>query len=526
MSRKSTLHAPMSTEERIEKLRQLRKEHEHAGSQRAVDKQHEAGKMTARERVDALVDKGSFVELDMFVKHAARGFGIEDRRPPGDAVITGWGTIDGRTVFVYAEDFTVFGGSLGQAVSEKICKVMDLAMDTGAPLIGLKDSGGARIQEGVFALDGYGRIFQRNVRASGVIPQISLIMGPCAGGAVYSPAMTDFIYQVEGTSHLFITGPDVIKAVTGEEVTFDTLGGAGSHSRVSGVTHFVSSDGRHALEEIRYLLAFLPQNNMEAPPFFTPTDRADRMEEALTTIIPDSPNQPYDMVELIELVVDDGEFYEVHQHFAENIVTGFARLDGYSVGIVGNNPAFLAGTLDIDASVKAARFVRFCDAFNIPLVTFVDVPGFLPGVDQEHGGIIRHGAKLLYAYCEATVPRITVITRKAYGGAYVVMNSRGVGADIAFAWPTAEIAVMGSQGAVNIIHRREISDADDAEQVRSDLISDYEQQFSNPYVAAERGLVDEVIEPRETRQRLIQALEMLRTKRTTLPPKKHGNIPL
>jgi acetyl-CoA carboxylase carboxyltransferase component len=441
-------------------------------------------------------------------------------------VITGWGTIDSRTVFVYAEDFTVFGGSLGEAVSEKICKVMDLAMDTGAPLIGLKDSGGARIQEGVFALDGYGKIFQRNVRASGVIPQISLIMGPCAGGAVYSPAITDFIYQVEGTSHLFITGPDVIQAVTGEEVTFDTLGGADSHSRVSGVTHFVSSDGRHALEEIRYLLAFLPQNNMEAPPFFTPTDRADRMEEGLTTIIPDSPNQPYDMVELIELVVDDGEFYEVHQHFAENIVTGFARLDGYSVGIVGNNPSSLAGTLDIDASVKAARFVRFCDAFNIPIVTFVDVPGFLPGVDQEHGGIIRHGAKLLYAYCEATVPRITVITRKAYGGAYVVMNSRGVGADIAFAWPTAEIAVMGPQGAVNIIHRRAISDADDADQLRSDLISDYEKQFSNQYVAAERGLVDEVIEPRETRQRLIQALEMLRTKRTTLPPKKHGNIPL
>jgi len=526
VSRDSTLHAFMSTEKRIEQLRQLREQHEHAGSQRAVDKQHEAGKLTARERVDALVDKGSFVELDMFVKHDARGFGIEDRRPPGDAVITGWGTIDGRTVFVFAEDFTVFGGSLGEAVSEKICKVMDLAMDTGAPLIGLKDSGGARIQEGVFALDGYGKIFQRNVRASGVIPQISLIMGPCAGGAVYSPAMTDFIYQVEGTSHLFITGPDVIKAVTGEEVSFDTLGGAHSHSRVSGVTHFVSSDGRHALEEIRYLLAFLPQNNMEAPPFFTPTDRADRMEEGLTTIIPDSPNQPYDMVELIELVVDDGEFYEVHQHFAENIVTGFARLDGYSVGIVGNNPSSLAGTLDIDASVKAARFVRFCDAFNIPLVTFVDVPGFLPGVDQEHGGIIRHGAKLLYSYCEATVPRITVITRKAYGGAYVVMNSRGVGADIAFAWPTAEIAVMGSQGAVNIIHRRAISDADNADQLRSDLISDYEQQFSNPYVAAERGLVDEVIEPRETRQRLIQALEMLRTKRTTLPPKKHGNIPL
>jgi len=516
----------MSTEERIEQLRLLREEHEHAGSQRAVDKQHEAGKMTARERVEALVDKGSFVEMDMFVRHNARGFGIEDRRPPGDAVITGWGTIDGRTIFLFAEDFTVFGGSLGEVVSEKICKVMDLAMETGTPIIGLKDSGGARIQEGVSALDGYGKIFQRNVRASGVVPQISLIMGPCAGGAVYSPAITDFVYQVENTSHLFITGPDVIKAVTGEEVSFDTLGGAHSHSRISGVTHFVSSDGRHALEEIRFLLSFLPQNNMEAAPFFTPTDRADRMDEALTTIVPDSPNQPYNMVELIELVVDDHEFYEVHQHFAENIVTGFARLDGYSVGIVGNNPASLAGTLDIDASVKGARFVRFCDAFNIPIVTFVDVPGFLPGVDQEHGGIIRHGAKLLYAYCEATVPRLTVITRKAYGGAYVVMNSRGVGADIAFAWPTAEIAVMGAQGAVNVIHRREIADADDADQRRIDLVSDYERQFSNPYIAAERGLVDEVIEPRETRHRLIQALEMLRTKRTTLPPKKHGNIPL
>jgi len=452
--------------------------------------------------------------------------GIEDRRPPGDAVITGWGTVDGRPIFVFAEDFTVFGGSLGEAVSEKVCKVMDLAMKTGAPLIGLKDSGGARIQEGVFALDGYGRIFHRNVMASGVIPQISVIMGPCAGGAVYSPAITDFVYQVEGTSHLFITGPDVIKAVTGEDVTFDTLGGAQPHSAVSGVTHFVAADGRQALEEVRFLLSFLPQNNMEAPPFFTPTDRSDRMEESLTTIIPDSPNQPYDMTELIELVVDDGEFYEAHQHFAPNIVVGFARLDGYSVGIVGNNPAALAGTLDIDASVKGARFVRFCDAFNIPIVSFVDVPGFLPGVDQEHGGIIRHGAKLLYAYCEATVPRVTVITRKAYGGAYVVMNSRGVGADMAFAWPTAEIAVMGAQGAVNIIHRREIADADDPEAARSKLIDDYEQAFSNPYVAAERGLIDEVIEPRETRQRLIQTLDVLRTKRVSLPPKKHGNIPL
>ena len=516
----------MSTEKRIERLRRLREEHANAGSQRAVDKQHEAGKMTARERIDALLDKGSFVELDMFVRHRSRGFGIEDNRPPGDAVITGWGTVDGRTVFVFAEDFTVFGGSLGEVVSEKICKVMDLSMENGAPLVGLKDSGGARIQEGVFALDGYGKIFRRNVMASGVIPQISVIMGPCAGGAVYSPAITDFVYQVEATSHLFITGPDVIKAVTGEDVTFDTLGGAHPHSEVSGVTHFVSADGRQAMEEVRYLLSFLPQNNMEAPPFFTPADLPDRMEEGLTTIVPDSPNQPYDMVELVEMVVDGGEFYEVHQHFARNIIVGFARLDGYSVGIVGNNPSALAGTLDIDASVKAARFVRFCDAFNIPIVTFVDVPGFLPGVDQEHGGIIRHGVKLLYAYCEATVPRVTVITRKAYGGAYVVMNSRGVGADIAFAWPTAEIAVMGAQGAVNVIHRRDIAEASDPDDRRAELIRDYEEAFSNPYVAAERGLVDEVIEPRETRHRLIQALEMLRHKRVNLPPKKHGNIPL
>ena len=516
----------MSTEERIEHLRRLREEAEHSGSKRAVDKQHDAGKLTARERIEALLDKDSFVEIDMLVRHRATGFGIEDRKPAGDAVITGWGTIDGRTVFVFAEDFTVFGGSLGEVVSEKICKVQDLAMATGAPIIGLKDSGGARIQEGVLALDGYGKIFRRNVDASGVIPQISVIMGPCAGGAVYSPAITDFVYQVEGTSHLFITGPDVIKAVTGEDVTFDNLGGSHPHSTISGVTHFVSPDGRHALEEVRYLLSFLPQNNMETPPFFTPTDRPDRMEEALTTLVPDSPNHPYDMVEVIENVLDDGEFYEVHQHFAPNIVVGLGRLDGYTVGIVGNNPAALAGTLDIDASVKAARFVRFCDAFNIPIVTFVDVPGFLPGVDQEHGGIIRHGAKLLYAYCEATVPRLTVITRKSYGGAYLVMNSRAVGADVVFAWPTAEIAVMGAQGAVNVIHRRELADAEDPEARRAELIADYEQRFSNPYVAAERGLVDEVIEPRETRPRLIQALDMLRTKRSSLPPKKHGNIPL
>ena len=516
----------MSTEEQIERLRALRDEAEHAGSQRAVDKQHEAGKLTARERVDAFLDQDSFVEIDMFARHQASGFGIEDRRPYGDAVVTGWGTVDGRTVFVFAEDFTVFGGSLGRVVSDKVVKVMDLAMQTGAPIVGLKDSGGARIQEGVDSLSAYGEIFYRNVHASGVIPQISVIMGPCAGGAVYSPAMTDFVYQVEGQSHLFITGPDVIKTVTGEEVSFDELGGAKPHGTVSGVTHFVSTDERHALEEVRYLLSFLPPNNMEAPPFFTPGDDPHRMEEELTTIIPDSPNQPYDMVRLVEQVVDDGEYYEVHQHYAKNITIGFARLDGYTIGVVGNQPAALAGTLDIDASGKAARFVRFCDAFNIPIVTFEDVPGFLPGVDQEHGGIIRHGAKLLYAYCEATVPRLTVITRKAYGGAYVVMNSRSVGADVVFAWPTAQIAVMGAQGAVNIIHRRALADADDPATLRDELLGEYEEKFNNPYVAAELGLVDEVIEPRETRPRLIQALEMLRTKRSQMPPKKHGNIPL
>ncbi|MCB2223878.1 MAG: acyl-CoA carboxylase subunit beta [Actinobacteria bacterium] len=516
----------MSTEEQIERLRALREQAEHAGSQRAVDRQHEAGKLTARERIDAFLDQGSFVELDQFTRHQASGFGIEERRPHGDAVVTGWGTVDGREVFVFAEDFTVFGGSLGNLVSQKVCKVMDLAMQTGAPLVGLKDSGGARIQEGVASLDGYGHIFARNVKASGVIPQVSVIMGPCAGGAVYSPAMTDFIYQVEGQSHLFITGPDVIKTVTGEEVSFDELGGAKPHGSVSGVTHFVSTDERHALEEVRYLLSFLPANNMEAPPFFTPADAPERMSEALTTMVPDSPNQPYDMVRLIEEVVDDGEFYEVHQHYARNIVVGFARVDGYTVGVVGNQPSALAGTLDIDASSKGARFVRFCDAFNIPLVTFVDVPGFLPGVDQEHGGIIRHGAKLLYAYCEATVPRVTVITRKSYGGAYVVMNSRSVGADAVFAWPTAQIAVMGAQGAVNIIHRRALADSDDPEATRAELVAEYEERFGNPYVAAELGLVDEVIEPRETRPRLVQTLAMLRTKRAQMPPKKHGNIPL
>jgi propionyl-CoA carboxylase beta chain len=516
----------VSTEDRIQRLRELRDEALNPSNQRAVDRQHDQGKLTARERVELLVDKGSFQELDRYVRHQGRGFGIEDKRPLGDAVVTGWGTIDGRTVFVFAEDFTHFGGSLGEAVADKICKVMDLAMDTGSPIVGIKDSGGARIQEGVVALHGYGRIFERNVRASGVIPQVSVIMGPCAGGAVYSPAITDFVYQVDETSHLFITGPDVIRTVTGEEVSFEELGGAHAHATRSGVTHFVTSDGRTAMEEVRYLLSFLPQNNMEAPPFFTPLDQADRMDEDLTTIIPDSPNQPYDMVQVVEMVVDDGEFYQVHESFAPNLIVGFARVNGYTVGIVGNQPAALAGTLDIDASVKGARFVRFCDAFNIPLITFVDVPGFLPGVGQEHNGIIRHGAKLLYAFAEATVPRITIITRKAYGGAFLVMNSRAVRADVVFAWPTAQIAVMGAAGAVNVIHRRGIAAAPDPDAERARLTEEYEERFSNPYVAAERGMVDDVIEPRETRPRVVQALEMLRNKRESMPPKKHGNIPL
>ena len=516
----------VSTDAKIEQLRRLREAAKQPDNQRAVERQHDLGKLTARERIELLLDKGSFQEVDALVRHQARGFGIEDRRPLGDAVVTGWGTVDGKTVFIFAEDFTHFGGSLGEVVADKITKVMDLAVSNGAPLIALKDSGGARIQEGVVSLHGYGRIFERNVRASGVIPQISVIMGPCAGGAVYSPAITDFVYQVAETSHLFITGPDVIKTVTGEEVSMEDLGGAQSHGSKSGVTHFIAASGREALEEVRYLLSYLPPNNMEVPPYFTPIDRPDRMDEGLTTIIPDSPNQPYDMVELIEMVVDDGDFYQVHQHFAANIVVGLARIDGYAVGIIGNQPSVLAGTLDIDASVKAARFIRFCDAFNIPIVSFVDVPGFLPGVDQEHNGIIRHGAKLMYAYAEATVPKLTVIIRKAYGGAYVVMNSRALRADVVYAWPTAEIAVMGAPGAVNVIHRRSIAAADDPEERRAELITEYEERFNHPYLAAERGLVDEVIEPRETRPLLIQALEMLRNKREGTPPRKHGNIPL
>ena len=516
----------MGTEARIEELRARREEALHAGTQRAVARQHEQGKLTARERIEALLDKDSFNEIDQFVKHQSSGFGIEAKKPLGDAVVTGHGTIDGRPVFLFAEDFTVFGGSLGKVVADKICKILDLALNTGTPVIGLKDSGGARIQEGVSSLDGYGRIFERNVRASGVIPQISVIMGPCAGGAVYSPALTDFVFQVDQTSHMFITGPDVIKAVTGEEVTMEDLGGALTHASKSGVTHFVYPNGNEALEAVRYLISFLPQNNMEMPPYYAPADRPDRVDDSLDGIIPDAPTQPYDMKTVVAAILDDQDLFEVHENWAQNIIVGLGRLDGHTVGVVANQPSVLAGTLDIEASEKAARFVRFCDAFNIPLLTFVDVPGFLPGVGQEHGGIIRHGAKLLYAYCEATVPRVTVITRKAYGGAYLVMNARGIRADLVFAWPSAEIAVMGAQGAVNIIHRRELEDADEPDTKRSELIADYERRFNNPYVAAELGLVDEVIEPRETRYKLVRALEVLRNKREAMPPKKHGNSPL
>ena len=518
--------APHSLQERIEDLRARKSEALSGGGPHAIERQHERGKLTARERIEKLLDPGTFVETDMLVRHRTHGFGIEERRPYSDAVVTGWGSIEGRKVFLFAQDFTLFGGSLGEVMAEKICKIMDLALETGAPVIGLNDSGGARIQEGASSLAGYGYIFDRNVRSSGVIPQISAIMGPCAGGAVYSPSITDFVFMVSESSHMFITGPDVIKAVTGETVTQEELGGAMSHASKSGVAHFVAGNDEDCLEQIRYLLTFLPSNNFESPPYFPPTDDPMRDCDELVDLIPDSPNKPYDMHQLIGSVFDDSEFLEVHAHWARNIICGFARLGGHPVGIVANQPQVLAGTLDITSSTKGARFVRFCDAFNIPLIAFVDVPGFLPGTEQEYTGIIRHGAKLLYAFTEATVPRLTVITRKAYGGAYVVMNSKHIRADISYAWPTAEIAVMGAEGAVNVIHRKEIASADDGEAKRQDLIADYEERFSNPYIAAERGYVDDVIEPQETRRRLVQSLEMLRSKRETIPQRKHGNVPL
>jgi propionyl-CoA carboxylase beta chain len=512
--------------ERIEQLRELKGRARLGGGAEAIERQHARGKLTARERLELLLDPGTFVETDILARHRAGTFGLDRVRPYTDGVVTGWGAIDGRKVFVFSQDFTVFGGSLGEVMAEKICKVMDMATSVGAPLIGINDSGGARIQEGAASLAGYGYIFDRNVRASGVVPQISLVMGPCAGGAVYSPAITDFVFMVKGTSHMFITGPDVIKAVTGEEVTFEELGGATTHASRSGIASFIAEDEPDCLSQVRYLLSFLPSNNLEDPPSFAPRDDPDRRDEALNTLIPDSPRAPYDMKDVIRRVVDDGEFFEVFPLWAANILIGFARLDGRSVGIIANQPKVLAGTLDYESSEKAARFIRFCDAFNIPLVVFEDVPGFLPGTAQEYGGIIRRGAKLLYAFAEATVPKVTVVTRKAYGGAYVVMNSKHLRADASFAWPTAEIAVMGSEGAVGVIFRREIQKAEDPAAKRAELIAAYEDQFSNPYIAAERGFVDDVIEPAETRPRLIEALRMLRTKREQVPPRKHGNIPL
>ena len=517
---------PHPIRERLEELAKLKEEARLAGGEEAIRRQHERGKLTARERVERLLDPGTFVELDMLARHRAYGFGIERNRPLTDGVITGWGLVDGRKVFVFAQDFTVFGGSLGEVFAEKIHKVMDLAESVGAPMVGLNDGAGARIQEGVVSLDAYGGIFFRNVKASGVIPQVSVILGPCAGGAVYSPAMTDFIFMVKGSSHMFITGPDVVKTVTGEDVTSEELGGALTHASKSGVATFVTDNEEDCLEQVRYLLSFLPANNLEDPPWVEPNDDPERRCVALVDLIPDSPNKPYDMKDIVAEVVDDGEFFEYQAAFAMNIVCGFARVDGHVVGVVGNQPMVLAGTLDIDASEKAARFVRFCDAFNIPLVTFVDVHGFLPGTDQEYGGIIRHGAKLLYAYCEATVPKLAVITRKAYGGAYDVMSSKHIRADFNFAWPTAEVAVMGPEGAVNIVFRKELEEAADAEGKREELVADYREQFANPYVAAERGYVDEVIEPRRTRPVLIDALQTALTKREPRPRRKHGNIPL
>ncbi len=517
----------MSTNaERIERLERMRAEALLGGGPVRVERQHAWGKLTARERLDLLLDPGSFAELDAFVTHRATEFGLDRQHFLGDGVITGHGTIDGRLVFVFSQDFTVFGGSLSEAYAEKICKIMDLAMKVGAPVIGLNDSGGARIQEGVASLGGYAEIFLRNVMASGVIPQISVILGPCAGGAVYSPAMTDFTVMVEGTSYMFVTGPNVVKAVTHEEVDSEALGGAGVHTARSGVAHLAARDEAEAMDHVRRLLAHLPQNNLGDPPIVVSRDPADRSDAELDDVVPADPSRPYDMHDVLRRIVDDAHFFEIQPAWAGNILIGFARIGGRSVGIVAQQPAVQAGALDIDASIKAARFVRTCDAFNVPIVTFVDVPGFLPGVGQEHGGIIKHGAKLLYAYCEATVPKVTVITRKAYGGAYDVMSSKHIRGDLNFAWPTAEIAVMGAEGAVNIIFKDAIAAAEDPVAERRRLVAEYEAEFSNPYVAASRGYIDEVILPRETRPRLVRALEMLADKRDTNPRKKHGNIPL
>jgi propionyl-CoA carboxylase beta chain len=512
--------------EKIQRLRELREKAKLGGGRDRIERQHGQGKLTARERIELLLDPSSLIELDPFIVHRCTDFGMAKRKILGDGVVTGYGTIDGRLVYVFAHDFTVFGGSLGEMFAKKVCKLMDLAMKAGAPLIGLNDSGGARIQEGVVSLGGYGDIFFKNVVASGVIPQISAVMGPCAGGAVYSPAMTDFIIMVKDTSHMFITGPEVIKTVLGQEVNFEELGGAVVHMQTSGVCHFMAENEQGCMELIKKLLSYLPSNNMEDPPVEETGDDPNRTDDRLEEVIPDDPDKPYDMKEIIASVMDDGEFLEVQPSWAPNIVVGFARLNGRSVGIVANQPKFFAGALDVNSSTKAARFIRFCDAFNIPIITFEDVPGFLPGIDQEHGGIIRHGSKLLFAYCEATVPKITIITRKAYGGAYDVMGSKHSGADINYAWPSAEIAVMGTAGAINIIFRKEIAEAKDPEKRRKELTAEYRKKFANPYVAAEKGYIDDVIEPAQTRPKLISALEMLVTKREARPPKKHPNIPL
>lgn len=516
----------MGVEEKIKELREKKEQVKLGGGKERIEKQHKQGKLTARERIETLLDDGSFRELDAFALHECTAFGMEKRRIMGDGVITGYGTIDGRLVYIFSQDFTVFGGSLGWRFAEKVCKIMDLAMRNGAPVIGLNDSGGARIQEGVVSLGGYAEIFFRNVMASGVVPQISAIMGPCAGGAVYSPAMTDFILMVKGSSHMFITGPEVIKTVTNEEVTFEELGGAMSHNTKSGVAHFACENEEDCFRTIKTLMSYIPSNNLEDAPYTETDDDPNREDMELVNIVPDDPNKPYDIKDVIRRVVDNGNFLEVHPFWAKNIVVGFARLDGQSVGVVGNQPNFLAGTLDINSSTKGARFVRFCDAFNIPLLTFVDVPGFLPGTAQEYGGIIRNGSKLLYAYCEATVPKITVITRKAYGGAYDVMCSKHIRADINFAWPTAEIAVMGPDGAVNIVFRKKIEKADDKEKMREELVTEYRKTFANPYIAAEKGYIDDVIEPQKTRPHVINALHTLLSKREPRPAKKHGNIPL
>ncbi|GHO54013.1 acyl-CoA carboxylase subunit beta [Ktedonobacter robiniae] len=524
-SSQGTTHTK-GTQEKLADLAEAKAASKLGGGPKRIEVQHKKGKLTARERIDLLLDPGTFNELDMFVTHRASDFGLDEQKIPGDGVVTGYGHVDGRLVYVFSQDFTVFGGSLSEAHAEKICKIMDMAMKNGAPVIGLNDSGGARIQEGVVSLGAYADIFLRNTMASGVVPQLSAIMGPCAGGAVYSPAITDFIFMVEETSYMFVTGPNVVKSVTHEDVTFEQLGGAQIHNSTSGVAHFACPSEPECIRQLRQLLSYLPSNNMEDPPRIATNDSPTRVEEALDSIIPDNSNKPYDMKAVIKHIVDEGNFFEVQEHFAQNILIGFARLNGRSVGIVAQQPRALAGVLDINASDKAARFVRFCDCFNIPIITFVDVPGFLPGVGQEHGGIIRHGAKLLYAYCEATVPKITVITRKAYGGAYDVMSSKHVRGDINYAWPTAEIAVMGAEGAVNILFKDEIERADDPEQRRKELIAEYTEKFNNPYIAASRGYVDEIIEPRNTRVKLINALEMLKNKRDSNPPKKHGNIPL